>query len=185
MRSPLELVSMLNRCGLIKIGEGSYAEVYAKKTKDFAYKVGNMYLDENDGWFQYAKLAKKHSANNPYFPEISFIRGSARAYIAKMEFIPKTLFDIRDGVYNKSYEIDDSLWQVFYEDKNSTLVQKLYEQNPEFFKFLKDEKFWEAVSLIKEYMKDFPDMDLDIHDRNIMIRENGQIVITDPYLEGY
>lgn len=153
----------------MEIGSGAYGCVYNNVHEETAVKTGNA-LD-NDGYLTFLKVARANQ-NNPFFPKIhraTLFKAKTdtrwESFLIEMERLQKghskPLWD--DIVYC----VED----LIYRDKARTIPG--IEPVPKALKT--------AISLIKKAKtRHRYGVDWDIHDDNMMLRPNGQLVITDP-----
>ena len=143
-----------------KIGSGRYANVFAKPGSNIAIKVA-----EPDAWPQYVKWATEQGyagtfAQKVYSLKFYSPKDKPPFYVATMERLVDTIGNIRS--------------------QNSQLKSQ--------YIGLRDIVLWGRSNALDEYpdLKAFAN-DLkangftdDLHDGNIMVRKDGQMVVTDP-----
>lgn len=147
--------------GFRKIGEGCYSDVYAPYAQDIVFKVtktdGNI---NSDGWYKWYKLMQKSgdSKARRRFPKVKFIRLYDDGYIACIE---------------RLYRINHSKFGRKKEQKCDFIIQAI-----DAIMQLSKKDFDHVVAL-REILKGHPNMH-DLHNENIMVRKNGEWVLTDP-----
>jgi len=175
---PYEMKDKLETLGWYETGKGAYSDVYENKNKPYVLKLNT---SPDSAYNYYVQSIKKY--HNKHFPKISDLKfmelGGKRYYI----YLIETLLPI-DGAYgglehmlvrylekimiNPSARISDFAFPE--REKN------YFKKNPDLVKAAR------IVGKNKLNYKGEEFMYLDIHFGNIMKRNDGTIVITDPYV---
>lgn len=184
------------RKGARRLGSGAFAVAYLKSgRKPVVIKIGRM----GDAYIEYAKKVIQSKSKNPFLPKIHSLtlykaeRGDGYCdneyhefYVVEME----KLYDLEDKHKDNVGRIVD-------------MMEQLVEYNYSVNKWLKNNDYGSfcvpgvidvKVNIDKKALKLLKDLrkivmkalrvsgcgDWDIHDGNIMVRKNGQLVLTDP-----
>lgn len=144
-----------------QLGEGAFATVYGNRAR--AVKIGRADEYGNERYLQYLSRASKYP-KNPFFPKIFSIKvyrkGTDSPYmVVEMERLQRP----------KSAWTTASIMESFICDNDAVKVME------GMFTKRASKQLLEVNSVLKKHR-----YDLDIHDDNIMVRKNGQLVITDP-----
>ena len=159
----------LSKLGWTLMGSGYFSYVYEHPDKSYVMKITIL---PDPGYAEYVKLIKSHP--NKYFPKISDMRvlkihnSDYYVYlIEKLKTIPKYIRNTYSRAINQIISNPDrSINNLFPEGvpevitRNSDLVA--------------------ALKLIRSYAR-HTGYSIDLHGENIMKREDGTLVITDPY----
>lgn len=171
-----QFISQLKRKRKMRqVGRGAFARVYGTKTGKTVVKVGLLYDDDgNVAYLHYLKAVSSHK-NNPFFPKVKSIRvfktkdkyGDDEIYMAvEME----RLAPLKEQQSNAADMIDDI---VCYKDQLS--VMSLFVACKKTMANLK--QVHDVITPFRHIRSRFR---VDIHDGNVMVRKNGQLVLTDP-----
>jgi hypothetical protein len=163
------LNSSLKKFGWNNIGFGSFSIVYENPKKNYVLKVNKT---QDTGYALFVNLIRKYP--NKHFPKISDLKrmeiDGSLYYIYLIEklseFIHPYAYSIANGLniiakYNPAPK-------YFYSYMNENQIKFLLKQ-PELIKA--------ARILGKHHGRHF----MDIHKQNIMVRNDGTLVIIDPY----
>jgi hypothetical protein len=161
---------MLEKAGYEKIGNGIYANVFAKPGADHVLKL-----------FGYSDLAYKDFVNmtiqnpNIHFPKFKgkLMKVTKDYYAIRMELLtplPKDKGDALQLIKNYIYAYIRDSFQPFY-GANQMAMDNLEKAQP---------GITEAAELVATLIKN-NDLGLDLHMKNAMMRGNT-IVITDPVI---
>jgi len=155
--------------------KGRYGCVYSNRATGTIIKVGD--ADNNEGYLAYLRLARQNQ-DNPFFPQIHYAAlfadgdGGERYFVVKMEKL------IEGKNYLKRRLHMPGWWRV------SQFIQKsAMKEGYELDNFLGQQ----TPTTLKDYMWILKQafrgnsFKWDIHGDNMMMRENGQLVITDPW----
>jgi len=176
-----KIVKRLRKTGLVRIGEGSFGVAVAPESREYVYKIGSI-NNLLDGWYYFGQLAMLHS-DNPYFPKIEKLQGTSQAYVAKMEYIPSEVTTSASikwelGDYIKNWLSPTDEYSTEWYKKDSDFIKS--------FPFTADPLFCDALSIMSFYLEDIKrelgiNIYFDIHEGNFRCREDGQLVIIDPF----
>lgn len=184
------------RKGAKRLGSGAFAVAYLKGgKKPVVIKIGRM----GDAYIEYAKKVIQAKSKNPFLPKIHSLtlykaeRGEDYCdneyhefYVVKME----KLYDLEDKHENNVGRICDMFEQLVEynysvdkwmksNDWSSFCIPGMME-----FKFSVNKKamLWlkDARKVVMKALRVSGCGDWDIHEGNIMVRKNGQLVLTDP-----
>jgi hypothetical protein len=187
MREQNEFIKKLKKMGWEFLDDGAYSNVFANPKKDYVLKI-NKFPD--NGYATYVNMIKR--ARNIHFPKISDM---------------KHLDIFLDG-YTKIYYVYliEKLYEFKYDEGTflADIVKKMIEHPNATNAYWFSEEFLNIISyrdrdiqeLIKKYVTpsliaatkiishntDINNCKIDMHGRNIMKRNDGTIVITDPYV---
>jgi|SRR5882724_4524028 len=151
--SRIQYENSLRAKGFEDIGKGVYANVFAKPNSDKVVKVANL-----DSWPTYIKWATENGYAGKFAPKVDSLKFHDDFYVATMERLVGTMHDF----YHRASSIHNEL----YHEITSWYV---------------DESTSEATDLIKFVTKlKAAKLTGDWHFGNVMVRKDGQIVITDP-----
>jgi len=188
---PDEIISRARK-GMKYIGEGAFATVYGKPRGTSVIKIGSM----GDNYISYAKEVVKNKTPNPFLPKISKLTIVKTGndcyrddfYIVEMErLIP--LYDYSKRMYKGNIDDLMSLFSDMLEEdvparvavKSRTMeigLPGIFKVNlaikPNVVKHLSH-----LVRIINRSVRS-SDGSTDIHSGNVMLRSNGQLVMTDP-----
>lgn len=160
MMQRVEYENKLASLGFKIIGSGMYARVFAiPNSDDKVIKVAR-----NDAWPDYIKWATEHGYAGKFAPKVYSLKFKDGFYIAVMEKLATTM---------------DYLETVSTRNEQSRMF-RTYIQRSIFDPPVKKTKNT-PVDLV-EFMDNLMDARLanDLHASNIMVRNDGQIVVTDP-----
>jgi hypothetical protein len=148
-------IAYLKRRGFVFLAKGLYAVVlFHPKNPQRVIKVANA----ADGWASYVVWATQKRFAGGFAPKVYSLKFHNGFYVASMERLSCTISEVRDGAgsYNNS--------QVY-----------LYRQIEKREKLL-------SPPLLAKFMAAFDSSGYrnDMHDRNVMVRHDGHVVVTDP-----
>jgi len=155
----------LEKRGYTKLGGGLYSEVYAKGNSDRVIKVGRA----GNSWPDYVEWATINGYAGKFAPKVYSLKFHDRFYVAVMERLVATIGQLNAACHSSNAN-------PFYEQYQAT-------------------KYW-AGSAFGDPMEGCEDLmafcvalgssghATDLHDGNMMIRHDGQIVVTDPSSRG-
>lgn len=170
------------RRNLKKIGNGAFAAVYGSKSGRTVLKIGELNSEEECGnhmYLQYLKQTMKYK-NNPYFPKVKSVRifhakvSRRRSYTVSehedqiyMVVEMERLLPLKRNVHGVVFVLDDII-----EDRDTfNSVNAL----------VGSKEFIHNIGQVRTVLSPFCECrDLDLRDDNIMLRKNGEVVITDP-----
>jgi hypothetical protein len=179
------------------LGNGAYANVYSSKGANRVTKIGGL----EDAYLHFVELVMQANSKNPFLPKIysGVIYRASRQAINKDEELEDEGFYVIE--MERLQELED-----MYGDNYSTVVAA-FEQVVEYGNSLNDfvnehvaetkgitGMFSVKVKLeprVMQFIKHLRqivnkacsrhgDASWDIHEGNIMVRKNGQVVLTDP-----
>ena len=183
--------------GARRLSSGAFATAYLKPgRKPIVIKVGSM----GDAYIEYAKKVIQSKSKNPFLPKLhslTLYKGKRELcdvdgldyhefYVVKME----RLYDLQDKHENNIGRICDMFEQIV---EYNYSVDKWIKSN-DYGSFCVPGVIDVKVNIDKQALKLLKDLrrvvmkalrvsgcgDWDIHDGNIMVRKNGQLVLTDP-----
>ena len=143
--------------GAKKIGKGLYANIFSIPKTDKVVKVAGL-----DQWPVYIKWATENGYAGKFAPKVTSLKFFDDYYVAVMERLVATYSEYRTSKLRDSITDQDKLY-------NAMTWHKDYSEGD----FGSD--FLDFVNELKS-----EGLGGDMHDGNIMIRKDGQIVITDP-----
>lgn len=160
-----EFREFLENKGFKKLGSGLYSVVYAHPTNpDIAIKVG-----EPDPWPDYAVWATENGYAGKFAPLVHSLKsykgnGHRDFYVAVMERLVDTIRGVREE----------------YADHNQSRLHNPF--NVDGWELKRDD----SRPDLQDFMHQMSNAGYsgDLHDGNIMVRKDGEIVITDP-VSGY
>lgn len=160
-KSTSECQNYLKKKGFIKIGSGSFSDVYARSRKArYVIKINK----EPDDALRY--LDWGHKKKSKFAPKIiskkKFRNGT---YIVQMERVNKCTkreFDLVDDALS----ITSNYYSKEYNDKKIIKIEK---------------RFKGIIKFLKEYRRKFR-YSIDIHPDNVGKRNDNHLVIFDPYV---
>lgn len=146
-----EYVSKLQALNFPEIGKGLYANVFAIPNTDKVMKVASI-----DAWPVYIKWASENGHMGKFAPKVDSLKFFNGFYVAVMERLAGTMHDFErfsTGHYKAYREAVAHRWD-----------------RPK------------RPSRLGNYIQKLRDAGLagDLHPGNVMVRKNGQIVVTDP-----
>ena len=184
------------RKGTKFLGSGAFASTYLKSgRKPEVIKIGRM----GDAYIEYAKKVILAESTNPFLPKIHSLtlykakRGEDHYDLECLEFYAvrmERLYDLQDKHENNIGRICDMFEQLVEYNYSVTKWTK----NNDFQPFCVPGVIKMEVNINQKAMLMLKDLrkvvmkalrvsghgDWDIHDGNIMVRKNGQLVLTDP-----
>ncbi len=154
--------------GWESLGEGTNAVVYGKENYDYVIKT---VFAEEDTWVSFAHLCmtNEKARLNPYFPKIHklFVSkdGSVVAIMERLAYTISQLYDGRQKVGSRSRseinnEYNNFSWAIDCRIIRSSPLSPVAK---------------EAVRILLDNYDGF-----DLHNENVMVRQDGQLVIIDP-----
>ena len=184
----------LAKLGWTPLGNGNFSSVFENPKKQYVLKVSEK---PDPAYNEYVKLIKR--ARNKHFPRISdmkkllslptetyfsmtlnkFVHRPTKEYyvylIERLEPVRSIDRISLQDVARSCYLVANNWWEP-------NLVEIFQEEYREFPKFLRrSPSLVQALRFVGEHCDDIKGAWLDIHRDNIMQREDGTIVITDPY----
>lgn len=187
MATAFNVIKSFTKRGNVLVGAGCYAAaVESKADVDKIIKIGN---NLDDPWLDYYEEIIKHNQDNPCVPKIYSlnIQRSDSYYICVMERLITSSYDsaVRSA---KSYIRDYVVGNLTRDEWLDKIVDypKLVPHPGYMLKIMDDIR--ERSDLDDECCYDETDWDeqwnlrrVDLHTDNILQRESGQLVITDPW----
>lgn len=149
----IEYENKLRELGFPQIGSGIFSNVFAfPNNPDKAIKVGK----DDDAWPSYIKWATEKGYAGKFAPKVDSLKFRDGFYVAIMERLIATMREI------------------VYEGGDNSYQNRLYQSEI-------ISRGGKAKDLI-EFVTDLRDAGLtgDLHPGNVMVRKDGQIVVTDP-----
>ena len=160
------------------IGNGYFSKVYGRKKKKNVYKIGKVeecHLSDPYLFF----INKVKALNNPFFPKVENIQvlnnsdNNEKYYLIEIEKLIPCYFD---NLKEDCQEVYHNLLYLFNSRKASN-IEKKWNKYIDYYKTIDNMEVYELFNILKNLLKSF---DNDLHSNNMMIRENGQLVIIDP-----
>lgn len=152
-------VGALHKRGFSKIGGGLYSTVLAKYSEDYVIKVARL-----DRWPEYIRWATSQGYAGTFAPKVYGLKYYETFYVATMERLVCTIEETKAAIGR--------------------------DRNP-YHKAHMAVKHW-ARDYSMDNVPDYPDLEAfikacyhagfgdDLHDGNLMLRKDGQIVLIDP-----
>lgn len=159
------------------LGRGVFSNVYGANKNSSVYKIGLVDTDvENDPYLSY--LYKIKNEKNPFFPKVHnltiFKSTVSSFYMVEME----KLYPCKEHSLNdQSYDIRENLLSLF-ECRNHDFSQKEWQSMIHLYKKYGNKEAENLFITLASLLENFKN---DIHKDNMMMRKNGQLVITDPF----
>lgn len=186
--SPTELIKWLKTNGFQKLGGGVFAAAYAKPGHNRVVKVSNR---QDDCWIKFAQWSMTKT-NNKHLPKIPWIKryqgkrkGKATEFFITIierlnPLTNKAISQITDpGVLfglmhyaNLDYDTEESIEQAMSKQPNP----KIFQSNRLAAK-LRNHPFIRAIEQVNSLSGDCWS---DLHSGNLMVRNDGTVIITDP-----
>lgn len=161
-------IAALKKRGFKELGSGAFSTVLGKDGSDRVIKV----IRRPDGWINYIHWAAQIGEAGHFAPKVfsyKKIKGRKKEFsVAIMERLKYTLEDTPEDHALKV--LPGVLWKA-----ENPMAQKFMEiLSPGLYAFLEKMSKW----------KEIPIHNFDFHDGNLMLREDGQLVIVDPVSRG-
>lgn len=179
--TPISIAKKLEKLGYKFKGRGTYSDIYVNPDSQVIIKVGR---GKDPCWEAFANIVKGPGKGNPWFPRIAGLQTiqsrHGTYFIAFMEKLNNLSKDnIRfvnwvDKHFDKLQRGQTNI-DLYYDALHDDLF-------PPYVNEKIDKKFVEALELLNEHMPD--GCSNDLHEDNFMERDNGQIVIIDPFWDG-
>lgn len=173
--TPDAYIAALKRRGFERLGKGYFSAAYAKPGSPFVVKVfhGESNLDP---WPLYAEWCWNNPG--PFKPVIRALKwhGEGSFYVAVMERLLITVDELADGSIRKRREPcaeAAALRKALVSKYNGGVARVMME--------LQKLKLNDVAAFVAEVNITFPDQYLDIHGANWMYREDGSLVLIDPF----
>jgi hypothetical protein len=155
----IEYANKLQKLGFELVGKGLYANVFAIPNTDKVIKVASL-----DGWPEYIRWSTKNGYAGKFAPKVDSLKFYESFYVAVMERLVDTMRGFEDyGRTSDQFKLYKKVIQAWRWNKENGNDN---EGATELVQFM--EKLREAG------------MTGDLHDGNVMVRKDGQIVVTDP-----
>jgi hypothetical protein len=186
----LDIEDIMTERGWTKIGEGQYATCYTKPNYNYVLKVN---YTPDPAYEKYTSIIKQF--RNKHFPIISdsktlTVNELGQKYnmcaylIEKLNPLPEfydgeyALFVIGAKMIMKNPQLPSSELRREIEK-----IRAIYQYDEDYFPeiLFSDKSLLEACRIVGRFSKIFY-YNIDIHPANIMVRNNGTFVITDPYV---
>ncbi|VVC05190.1 Uncharacterised protein [uncultured archaeon] len=185
IKSDDQLQNSLAKLGWKRAGHGGYSNVFENPSKNYILKV-NYYPDSAFAWF--ALLTRKFP--NPHFPKIGnmkyfHLKGKINHYhvylIEKLHQIPSTYtwyaeYTVFKMITLAAKDSDSKELEEALEDAKDTshvkggTIYEYLQKNPKFLDALR------IIGICASRNK----FSIDLHTENIMARNDGTFVLTDP-----
>jgi len=162
-----------------RIGSGCFGDVFGSDQSSIVYKTG--LVEENQTYLDFIRRVANLKVHNPYFPKVFGIRiykdidesdGDYDRFVVAME----RLAHLKNLEHRRAVDIIDSLLC-----KYSGGVSE-FESSALGIKVVVPKVLERAASLLQR-IQDDNRASFDIHDQNIMLRGNRQLVFTDPFTD--
>ena len=167
-----------------RLSEGAYAVVYQSDFYDRVIKITHINLDE--GYYLYVKELSKRKKYNPHFPHIyaakRFIFKNAKILYVEME----KLEDMGRSFYRDKYDSDNML----VPDNETAFIVDCFNWHRErkyHWLLNREPNIRSARSFLRAVEKKYArshEIGIDSHSGNIMFRNDGTPVVTDPFSGG-
>jgi hypothetical protein len=178
-----EAAKVLQKYGYERIGEGYWASVFSKPGDPLVLKL---FDSEDAGYYTFLNLATTHQ--NKHFPKF---KGKVMNVTDEYRAIRMEKLNPLSGSWNErdivlmaiNNAIEMRTRNIFNTSEEYFKLEygnKYYVDNSEKQVFLDNEELLEACILIGEHWDGT--LAIDIHSDNVMERNDGTIVITDPLL---
>ena len=167
------------------LNSGAFAEVVAHPKSDECYKISRLPVSEKDAYLEFLNLIRK-KRNNPFLPKIKSLtffehrETKQKWYVVRMEKLRPLSFSRPRGEVESKTMVSPMarIVRKIMEDSN----RKTLEDFEAFLSAMNlksgpGKQLLEAVQVVKT---GFGMADPDLHDGNMMLRKNGELVITDP-----
>lgn len=160
--------------GATYVGSGAYANVYGNERRGVAYKIFR--AKSNNAYLNFLKELLKLNTPNRFLPRIYGVRliknqkddwGNSDTFVVAMEMLQEL-----DNKHEGVVRIIEELLESKSAKGNDDVVRKVLGLRP-------TRELDTALNLITRANKGRK-YTLDIHSGNIMLRDNSQVVITDP-----
>lgn len=162
-------IQALEKRGFKRLGSGAFSTVLGKDGHDRVVKV----IRRPDGWINYVHWAAQIGEAGHFAPKVfsyKKIKGRKKEFaVAIMERLKYTLEDTPEDHALKV--LPNVMWRA---DKNEMAAKFVDVLSPGLMGFLKKMSEW----------KNIPINNFDFHDGNLMLREDGSLVIVDPVSRG-
>lgn len=166
------------------LGEGAFARVYGSKHKDYVVKVTDldygtvgrdMTYGFRDPYLDYLDFAALYP-NNPFFPKLHDVVLFTKPVEDEQTFAVVVLERLRP--LNRSNKRGMNLYS-YMQDINAMLYEcgDIHKRFARTDLFNKTSYMYQALSVLYDINRRWSD---DLHISNVMIRADGQLVITDP-----
>ncbi len=191
----------------LKPGEGSISKSYSTKDPNIYGKKSRIPVNlENEGFYQYIQAVKSIMSVNPYVPEVYKItlvkdKQGLTAFDYKMETLvrgqtldKKTIYELGVKTFNnknwfkalgniESYQDLDNieLWKIL-----TKLVELAIHAYPKkipmtMFPIDVDQNLTDLAKILRRIIISKNNLEIDLHDENIMVRPGKlELVINDP-----
>lgn len=154
--------------------KGRYASVFNNRHTGTVLKIGD--ADNNAGYLAYLKLARVHQ-DNPFFPKVHwasiFNDGKERYFVVKLE----RLHEGNDFIVER--KLHPPMWWMIHQFIQRCIIKEDYFQD-KFMGIPVPKMLLDFLAIIKSAFRK-NDFKWDIHEDNMMMRGDGQLVITDPW----
>lgn len=164
------------------LGSGYFADVFTKDNHPYVYKVAS--LGKNirslakaidDPYLAFLNATQE--MDNPFFPRVRtltiFKHQAASFYVAEMEkLLPLKNSKLDDA----SYAMRENLLHLFKHREHCDVLND-WKENAKIYKQYKNLIASQVYQTMAKLLMDY---DNDLHQANMMMRQNGQLVITDP-----
>lgn len=181
-----------------RLGSGAFATAYLKPGRTpIVVKVGHM----GDAYVNYARKVIESKSNNPFLPKLHSLTLYKGNRSVGSDGYCQDEYDFYVVKMERLYDLDDK--HKANADVIVDMVEQLVEYNYSIDRWMKNREYTsfcvpglievkstinkKALLMLKELRQIVMKSlrlgrcgDWDIHDGNIMVRKNGQIVLTDP-----
>ena len=152
-----------------KIGSGCFGTVYGSRSLKTVFKTGD--VDDNDGYLAFIEHALKHQSN-PWFPKIKNVtiyRSTKEEFHSYFVIEMERLNELKRA--DEGSDVVELLDAMIDSDK---VIAKLFARSM-------GKVALQHITTLGKVMRILFDRHChDLHSGNIMKRDNGQIVVTDP-----
>lgn len=158
------------------LGHGYFARVYGDLSNQSVYKIGIVYKSVFED--PYLQFVSKVQANNPLFPRVKnltlYTHPEKDFYVVQMEKLQNLDSKNVRNLNEKSKSIRTDLLTLF-DKRDSNKIDSMWDRRIAKFEEHKNER--DFLIAMKRMLYAFNN---DMHENNMMMRPNGQLVITDP-----
>jgi len=170
-----KMISKLRKLGWVPIGEGEFGVVFRNENKNYVLKVSK---NPDPAYASYVKMIKDNP--NEYFPKISDIRSMM---VEDKEYYMYLIERLQTLNRESAYVVGSLLKWLSQGQSPNEIKNYLIKDDWRaiFDSIISNEELLRAILLIGNMAKKHK-FRLDIHHENVMQREDGTIVITDPYV---
>lgn len=150
----------LRNKGFLYLGSGAYSTVYGHPSSQRVIKV----TAGDPGWWQYVQWAEQKGYAGTWAPKVYRHKDHRTFHVFVMERMKEGFFQVAS---NSDLKPLSELTRLHGEHRNQTAG-------------LLSDLLVPGISVFTDNLREEFDGHLDMHDGNIMLRENGTVCFTDP-----